>query len=334
MLSLGILGGTGYTGKMLVKYLSKHPDIKEITLYSKSSAGKHVLDVFPELKGEIEDTQIISVDDLSFKHEFYYSALPHGVAQDFVPSIYSSGKPIVDLSGDYRLDSEEIYEKYYGTAHHSSELLRKKIYGLAEWTNDYNNVKLVSNPGCYPTAILLAVLPVIKNLSENIITLSSNGFSGTSGAGKSANPSLMHTEMFNNFKAYNILTHRHEAEILQQMKKYGFASPYTFTSHLLPIAQGMYSTNIFYLNTQASLHQIMDMFNETYKNSPFVRIRKTAPEINWVINTNYCDIGVHVRDNSVIITSAIDNLIKGASGQAIQNMNKWLKFDEKLSLWN
>lgn len=334
MLSLGILGGTGYTGKYLLKFLSKHPDVKDFTIYSKNSAGENIYNIFPELANEIKNQIVASVDDLSLQHDFYYSALPHGVAQNYIPSICSANKPVVDLSGDYRLDSTALYEKHYGTTHNSAALLKSKVYGLAEWTENYDNIKLVSNPGCYPTAILLATLPVVKNLAGEIITLSSTAYSGTSGAGKSTNPNLMFTEMFGNFKAYNVLNHRHEAEIHQELQKHGFNSPYSFTSHLLPISQGMYSTNIFYLNNEVTIDQIMEMFNEIYKYSPFVRVRKTTPEISWVVNTNFCDIGVHVRGNSVITTSAIDNLIKGASGQAVQNMNKWLKFDEKLSLWN
>ncbi len=333
MISVGIIGGTGYTGKKLIQFCNAHPFVKDYQVYSGKSAGENLYDYFPELAGLINNLKINSANDLSYQHDLYFIALPHAESLNFVPSLISNGKYVIDLGGDYRLDAAELYEQWYKYNHTSSYLLNSKIYGLADFPGiNYDEHKLVANPGCYPTSILLSLLPLIKNFSEKILSVSCIAYSGTSGAGKKPKNELMLSEMDGNVKAYNVNEHKHEPEILQMTKKHGFNSSFSFTSHLLPVATGIYSTTSVHLNEKINQDEVIDIYNNVYKNSSFIRLRNTPPELKWVINSNFCDINVNVKENVIIITSAIDNLIKGASGQAVQNMNKLMGWDETLGI--
>ncbi len=335
MISVGIIGGTGYTGKYLLEFIKQHENIADYTIYANKSAGSNLLDIFPELMGIIEDKTIQSVDELSLNHDLYFISLPHGESLKHIPTLLSKGIKVIDLGGDYRLDTKELYNEWYGFEHTSDNLLSQKVYGLADIENE--NIfasSFIANPGCYPTSILLALIPIIKHFFQNIISVSSVSYSGTSGAGKSAKTELLLSELDGNVKAYNVNKHRHQPEIEQELKKYGLNSPFAFTTHLLPIARGIYSTSTIHLNNSISENEINKKYFEEYSNSKFVRIRKTPPELKWVVNTNFCDINISVKDKTVVITSTIDNLIKGASGQAIQNMNKMFGWDESLGIIN
>ena len=334
MLSIGIIGGTGYTGKELVKYCSVHPFVKDYQIYGDKSAGEQLHTIFPDLQGTIEDLQIGSINKISLDHDLYFIALPHGEALNYVPKLIANNKYVIDLGGDYRLSSEELYDQWYKFTHTSSYLLTSKVYGLADFFGtNYENQKLIANPGCYPTAVLLSLLPLVANFSDKILSVSCVAYSGTSGAGKKAKTELLLSEMDGNVKAYNVNEHKHEPEILQLLQKYEFNSPLSFTTHLLPIARGIYVTTSVHLNDSVKFEEILDAYNKGYSKSPFVRIRKTPPELQWVVNTNFCDISLSLKNKVLIITTAIDNLIKGASGQAIQNMNKLFGWDETLGFY-
>ncbi|MFA3783684.1 N-acetyl-gamma-glutamyl-phosphate reductase [Melioribacteraceae bacterium 4301-Me] len=329
MISVGIIGGSGYLGKKLIQFCNEHPYIDDFTVYANTTAGNNLLSVFPEFKGFVNNKLILPIKDISFSHDVYFFALPHGEAIKLIPSLLSIGKKVIDLSGDFRLDSAADYEKWYGLEHTAPNLLKEKLYGLADKKNYYvNDAKLIANPGCYPTAALLSVLPLVLKYGSEIISLSIVAYSGTSGAGKSPKTDLLLSEMDGNVKAYNVHKHRHEPEILQELKKNGFISHFSFTTHLLPISVGIYSTSIAHLSTELKHEDVIDVYEEYYSSSHFVRLRQTPPELNWVVGTNFCDINVSVKGNSVILTSAIDNLIKGGAGQAIQNMNKLFKWEE------
>jgi len=333
MISVGIIGGTGYTGKYLLEFIKQHEMIADYTIYANKSAGGQLLDVFPELLGVIKNKTIQSVDSLSYSHDLYFISLPHGESLKYVPTLLEKGIKVVDLGGDYRLDSKELYDEWYGFEHTSVNLLSEKVYGLADIQNDKtNNSTFISNPGCYPTSIQLALIPLIKNYADNIISISSVSYSGTSGAGKSAKTELLLSELDGNVKAYNINKHRHQPEIEQELTKVGLKSPFAFTTHLLPIARGIYSTSTIHLNSAISEEEISEKYLSEYANSKFVRMRNIPPELKWVVNTNFCDINVSAKNKTVIITSTIDNLIKGASGQAIQNMNKMFGWNETLGI--
>ena len=226
------------------------------------------------------------------------------------------------------------YEKWYGQKHTASDLLTKKIYGLADYKEtDYSKFDLIANPGCYPTAALLSLLPVVSNFSDEIISVSVNSYSGTSGAGKSAKTELLMSEMDGNISAYNVTKHRHEPEILQLLNEKGFDSPFSFTTHLLPIAVGIYSTSVIYLKDDIDEQIIKNLYTVFYEDSSFIRMRDVPPQLKWVTGSNFCDINVTATNKTVIITAAIDNLVKGASGQAIQNLNKLYGWDESLGIF-
>lgn len=335
MISVGIIGGTGYTGKYLLEYIKQHSNVANYSIYANNSAGSKLLDIFPELMGVIDDQIILSINDLSFDHDLYFVSLPHGESLKYIPILFEKGIKVIDLGGDYRLDTKELYSEWYGFEHSSSELLSEKVYGLADVENKkLLNSNFISNPGCYPTSVQLSLIPLIKYYSDNIISISTVSYSGTSGAGKKAKTELLLSELDGNVKAYNVNKHRHQPEIIQELEKYGMKSPFAFTTHLLPIARGIYSTSTIHLDYEISEDEINQKYLDEYSNSVFVRMRNTPPELKWVVNSNFCDINISAKGKSVIITSTIDNLIKGASGQAIQNMNKMYGWNESLGLLN
>jgi N-acetyl-gamma-glutamyl-phosphate reductase len=334
MISVGIIGGSGYTGKKLIQFCNIHKEISSYKVYGSKTAGETVHSLFPDFVGITKNIAIESVDNIDLDLDVYFIALPHGEALKYVPKLVGNGKKVIDLGGDYRLDFEELYIDWYKFTHTSSYLLKSKLYGLADIVpqEKYNNVNLIANPGCYPTATLLSLLPFITNFAEDILTVSTVAYSGTSGAGKSAKSEYLLTEMAGNARAYNVNKHRHQPEILQALYKQGFHSPFSFTTHLLPAAVGIYATSSVHLKEKADINKITDAYQAVYENSKFVRLREVPPQLSWVTGTNFCDINISVEGSTLIITSAIDNLIKGAAGQAIQNMNKLYGWDEGLGL--
>jgi len=335
MISVGIIGGSGYTGKKLVQFCNNHPFVHNYTVYGNSTAGEQLYSVFPDLAGVVENNLIRSIDEMDAEHDLYFVALPHGEALKYIPSLVTAGKKVIDLGGDYRFDMPEIYKQWYKINHTSPYLLSKKLYGLADINeSDYSMFDLIANPGCYPTASLLSLLPLVKNYTDDILAASTIAYSGTSGAGKSANTDLLLSEMDGNVKAYNINTHRHQPEIIQYLHKFDYSAQYSFTTHLLPVAVGIYATTAVHLKKKISAEEVSAAYNSYYSNSSFIRMRPVPPQLKWVTGTNFCDINVSVQNYTVIITAAIDNLIKGAAGQAVQNMNKLYGWDEKLGILN
>lgn len=333
MISVGIVGGSGYTGKKIVQFCNQHPFVNEFKIYGNTTAGENLLTIFPDLLGDVDDLVIGSVNDISNEHDLYFIALPHGTALNYVPELISAGKKVIDLGGDYRLDSPELYEEWYKIKHTSSDLLNTKLYGLADWSNvDYSGVEMIANPGCYPTATLLGLLPLTTNFGQDILSISTVAYSGTSGAGKSAKVDLLMSEMDGNVRAYNVNKHRHQPEIEQMLLKNGLSSPFSFTTHLLPVSVGIYATSSIHLKNKISESEINNIYKNSYNDSAFVRLRNMPPDLTWVKGTNFCDINVSVKGTTIIVTSAIDNLIKGAAGQAIQNMNRLYEWDEKSGL--
>ncbi|MGD8781550.1 MAG: N-acetyl-gamma-glutamyl-phosphate reductase [Ignavibacteria bacterium] len=333
MISVGIIGGSGYTGKKLLQYCTNHPIIEEIKIYGNSTAGQPVLSIFPELHSLVDELTVISVTELNDHHDVYFVSLPHGESLKYIPALIEKGKYVIDLGGDFRLDHKELYKEWYKFEHSSDYLLNKKIYGLADYSKlDYSDQNLIANPGCYPTSVLLGLLPLVEDYSDKILSVSSVSYSGTSGAGKSPKQELMVSEMHGNVRAYNVNKHRHEPEILQELNKAGFNSPFSFTTHLLPVDTGIYSTSSVHLKDGVSEDEVLRKYEDTYKDRFFVRLRNEPPNLKWVIGTNFCDINISVKNNKIIICTAVDNLIKGASGQAVQNLNKLFGWDEKLGI--
>ncbi len=331
MISVGIIGGTGYTGKFLIQFCNQHQNIAEMHIYANTTAGQNLHDVLPELSGIVSDLEIKSVENLSYDHDLYFVTLPHGKSLDVVPQLVESGKKVIDLGGDFRLDQAELYDKWYGLNHTNSDLLSKKHYGLADVYNAYGQ-ELIANPGCYPTAALLSTLPLTKNAGDNIASINISSYSGASGAGKSLKQHLLLSELYSNVQAYNVGTHRHQPEISQEMNKSGFDGAFTFVTHLLPISTGIYSTAIIQLKEKLHADDVNQFYSVAYASKEFVRLRDVPPQLKWAVGTNFCDLNVVVNENSVIVTSAIDNLIKGASGQAVQNMNQMFGWNESMGL--
>jgi len=331
MISVAIIGGSGYTGKYIVKFCNEHPNISEYEIYANKSANSTIYDVFPDLVGEVENKTIKSVIDLDLSHNVYFFALPHGESFKYIPELCSNNKKVIDLGADFRLDDKEIFLNTYQLNHPAEEYLTAKNYGLAEINESYN-FNLIANPGCYPTAALLSSIPVVKNYSNNIQSISTVAYSGLSGAGKKATQSLLFSENYNSVKAYNVGTHRHEVEITQELNKYSGNLDYSLTTHLLPVFSGIYSTTIIHLSKNISQNEIYQLYKTQYQDAAFIRLRETPPELKWVIGTNYCDINIKSVGKKIIVTAAIDNLIKGASGQAMQNMNKLFGWEESLGI--
>jgi N-acetyl-gamma-glutamyl-phosphate reductase len=333
MISVGILGGSGYTGKKLLQFCNCHPFVNDYKVYGLKTAGTLLSDIFPELTGQIIDSKVESIENISNSHDLFFVALPHGEALKYVPDIIKNGKKVIDLGGDYRLDTKEEYEKWYGITHTSSGLLNQKLYGLADYYGtQYSNINLIANPGCYPTATLLGLLPFTAGFGDEIISASTIAYSGTSGAGKTPKQELLMSEMDGDVSAYNVNNHRHQPEIVQALKKLGFNSPFSFTTHLLPAAVGIYATTSVHLKSNVDELSVKQYYKSFYENSQFVRLRDVPPHMSWVVNSNYCDINISIKEKVMIITSTIDNLIKGASGQAVQNMNKLYGMEEGLGI--
>lgn len=334
MISVGIIGGTGYTGKYIIKFCNEHPHVKGFSIYANKSASKKIHEIFPDFVNEVEDQTIYSINDLDLSHDLYIVALPSGESLKYVPLILSANKKVIDLGTDYRLDTKELFYETYKLVHTSPEYLKTKIYGLPEFVDTYTDVNLIANPGCYPTSVLLSTIPVVKNLGNSIRSISTVSYSGFSGAGKKASRNLLFAENYNSVKAYNVGTHRHEPEIEQELKKYNENIDFSLTTHLLPIFSGIYSTTIIHLSNSVTQNIIDEIFLNDFSDKTFIRQRQIPPELKWVIGTNYCDIYAKSVQNKIIITAAIDNLIKGASGQAIQNMNKLYGWEDFLGIKN
>jgi N-acetyl-gamma-glutamyl-phosphate reductase len=288
----------------------------------------------PNLRGrvDIEITQP-DYDSLANETDVVFCATPHKVAMKFVPKLLAGKTKVIDLSADYRFDDVSVYERYY-TKHESPEI--KGVYGLPElYREKIKSARLIGNPGCFPTAAILELAPLVKHSLIDLNHIIIDAKTGTSGAGATPTESTHHPLIGANVKAYSATSHRHEPEISQELSKLaGVSVRAYFTPHLIPVVRGILSTAHVFLVSKISREEILDLYRKFYDGEPFVRIVETLPEINYVVGSNYCDIGVEVSEDGrrAVIVSAIDNLIKGASGQAVQNMNIMFGLGEKTGL--
>jgi len=325
-----VVGGSGYTGSELLRILARHPKVGGLTATSTQHAGKKASALHQNLLG-IYDKELEVMDKKTLDADFVFLATPHGESMNIAPQLIENEVKVVDLSADYRFDDVKVYEQFY-SKHTSPDLCKKAVYGLPELYRDrIKKAQLVANPGCYPTSVILGLTPLkeVKELELNRITVDS--MSGTSGAGYKPTEFTQHSEVDENLKVYKVGKHRHrpemEAVIEEQLKKKVKVS---FTPTLAPVIRGIQSNIHVYGSTAVDL---MEHYKKYYKKEFFVRITET-PCIKNVANTNYCDIGVWYDQNAsqVIAVSVIDNLVKGAAGQAVQNMNLMKGFDEKTGL--
>ncbi len=336
MLKLGIIGATGYVGAEVIRLLCRRKDIEITTVVSNSFAGQPFSNVYPSLRGIFDKVcDPMDPDVFSDKAEVFITALPHGVSTTIIPPLLAKGKKVLDHSADFRFRDKETYEKWYKCGHNAPDLIAGSVYGLPElYRESIKEASLIANPGCYPTCTLLGIAPVLKKgliSTENIII---DAASGMSGAGRKSELAYSFCESAESFKPYGVANHRHTPEIEQELSLLaGKPVLVSFTPHLLPVKRGMLAT--CYLNlaqTAAAAEEIHNLYTEFYKDEPFVRVLPLGalPETRFVAGTNYADIGLVVdkRLNRLIVMSALDNLGKGAAGQAVQSLNILAGFDE------
>lgn len=338
MLKVGVIGATGYTGVELVRLLKSHPNVEISALTSEQRAGEKYSKVFPAFRGEVAlELEKLNPDKLIGKIDFAFLCLPHQKAMETANDLRSAGIPVVDLSADFRISSAEVYESWYGP-HRCQKLLKEAVYGLPELHRDkINGAQLVANPGCYPTSVILGLAPLIKENAVDRKTIHCDAKSGVSGAGKTLTQDLLFCEVNEGLKAYKVGVHRHTPEIEQELSRLaGEEILVSFTPHLIPMDRGILATLYAQASKEMDSSSLWQLFQDFYEKEPFIRLHSLGsfPSTQEVKMTNYCDIGVHhdSRTNRVVVITAIDNLIKGASGQAIQNMNLMTGFEETTGL--
>lgn len=335
MIKVGIIGGTGYTGVELLRLLATHPQARPTVITSRGEAGKRVDELFPSLRGYVDlafsepDEQRLAGCDVVF------SATPNGIAMQHAPALVSAGVRLIDLAADFRLRDTAVWEKWYGMPHACPDLLEEAVYGLPEVNRAaIAKARVVANPGCYPTAVQLGFLPLLERGVVATDSLIADAKSGVSGAGRGAHVHTLFSEAGDNFKAYGVAGHRHLPEIQQGLRR-ATRDPVSvvFVPHLVPMIRGIHATLYARLKTDVDLQAL---YTERYDSEPFVDVMPAGahPETRSVRGANVCRIAVHRPQNgdTAVILAVIDNLVKGAAGQAVQNMNIMFGLDERLGL--
>lgn len=329
---VAVLGATGYAGVELLRYLARHPAVEISFLSSEQYRDRRASEIYPFLTG-IVDTMLSAPETaVDAPGNIVFTALPHGAAAAHVKTLLDAGRKVVDISADFRLHDLHVYTKTYG-AHPAPELLSEAVYGLPEaHRSKIREARLVANPGCYPTGALLGLLPLARAglITEPVVI---DAKSGTTGAGRSAKVEQLFAEVNENFRPYGIGTHRHAPEIEQELRVGGATAPPIFVPHLLPVSRGILST--MYVRGAGAGDRLSELFHAAYDSEPFVVLRDaTPPELREVRGTNRCAVGWHwdARAGHAIVVTAIDNLGKGAAGQAVQSMNLMLGLPETLGL--
>jgi N-acetyl-gamma-glutamyl-phosphate reductase len=333
---IGIIGATGYTGSELMRILINHPDVELTFITSESRAGEKFSDVHPFLEG-IADHHLISLNELKGNEaELVFLALPHGVSMDFVKRFHNSGFRIVDLSGDFRLNSPESYENWYKKKHIFPEGFREAVFGLPElFKEEIRKSRLVANPGCFPTTAILGIAPLLSYGLADPSMVIVDSKTGVTGAGIKSTPVNLYSNVNDNFKAYGLKKHRHTIEMQEILDKQTKTETLIqFSPHLLPVDRGILSTIYLKPLQNTDDNELKEIFGKFYSEAPFVRLRSQIPTIKDVRGTNYCDLFMTYdeRTRMILVISVIDNLVKGAAGQAVQNMNLMLDLDERRGL--
>ncbi|GMQ96735.1 MAG: N-acetyl-gamma-glutamyl-phosphate reductase [Gammaproteobacteria bacterium] len=333
---VGIVGATGYTGAELLRLLSGHPNARLRVITSRAKAGHAVADVFPSLRGlldlSFEDPEQASLEGC----DVVFFATPNGTAMTLAPPLLDKGIKVIDLAADFRLKDAAVWEKWYGMPHACPDVLAKAVYGLPEVNRDaIKNAQLVANPGCYPTVVQLGFLPLIEQGMVDVDRLIADAKSGVSGAGRTPAVNILFAEAAENFKAYAVSGHRHHPEIVQGLNQVS-SSPVTltFTPHLTPMVRGIHATLYATLNTPDV--DVQSLYERRYDSEPFVDVMGFAahPETRSVRGANICRMAVHIPlgGQTVVVLSVIDNLVKGAAGQAVHNLNLMFGLSETSGL--
>jgi len=335
-IKVSIVGGSGYTGIELLRILSLHPNVDIHHITSRNDAGRHVYEVYPSLRGVLNH-RFTSPDEIDLKESnLVFFATPNGVAMEYAKDLLNNGIKVIDLAADFRIKNIKEWEKWYEMPHKCPDILAKAVYGLPEVNREkIKNAQLIANPGCYPTAIQLALIPLLKEGLIDPLSIIADAKSGISGAGKKNKVDLLMSEASENFKAYSLTGHRHQPEIEENLSlnsSMGKAK-ILFVPHLLPIARGIHAT--IYVNCIKDFDASV-IFNKFYEKERFVDVMEanSCPEIKSVRSSNMCRISFYKvpHTKQLVILSVIDNLVKGAAGQAVQNMNIMMSWEEALGL--
>jgi len=338
MIKVAVVGASGYTGVELLRILVNHPEVEICCVTSRQHEGLPISEVFPSLHGFCDLVcEVLDVASIAARVDVVFTALPHRSAMEVVPGFLAAGCKVIDLSADYRLKDQAVYEHWY-QAHSSPELFAEAVYGLPELYRDQlTDARLIANPGCYPTSIILALAPLLKAGLIDPGSLIVDSKSGTSGAGRGVKQGTLYCEVNEGFKAYGIASHRHTPEIEQELANLTEEDiSLSFTPHLLPINRGILSTCYAGLMQKKTTAELLELYYDFYADEVFVRVMpgNDLPNVAFVRGTNFCDIGLvsDQKTGRVIVVSAIDNLVKGAAGQAVQNMNVACGFAENQGL--
>lgn len=338
MINAGIIGATGYAGEQLVWFLNNHKEVSLKFLCSNSYADMDYSSIYRNYYGHINISciSIHEIYDNLDEIDVLFLAMPHGKSFDITRAALSKGVKVIDMGADYRLKNKEVYESWYKVNHEALDLLENSVYGLPELNREIiKPAELIANPGCYCTASILAMAPLVKNKVIDINSIIIDAKSGVSGAGRGANTPNLYCECNESIKAYALTTHRHTPEIEQVLSGLNDEDiKITFTPHLTPMNRGILSVCYASLNSSCKEEALYELYNEFYKDEYFVKVLDVPPETRYVRGSNMCHIGLRLdkRTNRVIVVSAIDNLIKGAAGQAVQNMNLIFGLKENTAL--
>lgn len=339
MIKAGIIGATGYAGGELVRILMGHKDVEIVWYGSRSYIDQKYADIYRNLF-QIVDAKCLddNMEELAKRADVIFTATPQGFCASMLSEEILSRTKIIDLSADYRIKDVAVYEKWYGIEHKSPQFIEEAVYGLCEVNRrDVKKARLVANPGCYTTCSILTAYPLAKEGLIDMKTLIIDAKSGTSGAGRGAKAANLYCEVNENIKAYGVASHRHTPEIEEQL---GYAAKeevvINFTPHLVPMNRGILATEYATLKKKVTYEEVKEIYDSYYQNEKFIRVlgKGICPETKWVEGSNYVDIGFQIdpRTNRIIMMGAIDNLVKGAAGQAVQNMNLMFGLSESEGL--
>ena len=339
-MNVSIVGATGYGGLELIRFLGNHPNMKISSLHTSSQFGRNIHEENAQLMHMDYTLEAIDAEKIAKQSDIVFLATPSGVSAKLIAEFADLDLKVIDLSGDLRLQTVGEYEKWYKKDPAPQHIIEKAVYGLAEWNKEQiEQADIISNPGCYPTATLLGLAPLFTEgwaTGEDVIV---DAKSGVSGAGKSPSANTHYSDMNENFKIYKVNQHQHIPEVEQQLTRwFAGTKPISFNTHLVPMTRGIMSTMYVKVNRQTSTKEVRDLYETVYANRPFVRVQPLGkfPSTKQVYGSNFCDIGVDYdeRTGRVVIVSVIDNIVKGAAGQAIQNANILMGLKETAGLWS
>ena len=337
MIRVGIIGVTGYTAIESIRWVMRHPEAQVTVATSRQHDGCNIAEVHPELEDSLDVTVAdLTAQQIAEKCDVAFCCLPHGASANYVMELLDAGCKVIDLSADYRLNDKDLYSKWYGETHPDPARLCDTPYGLPELFGDkLNGVNLIANPGCYPTSAILPLSPLVQEKLIQTDSVIIDSKSGVSGAGRTPKLANLFAECNESVNAYSVGSHRHQPEIVNIVGRFTGTEPTViFTPHLMPMERGILSTIYVRPTQNVTANQIRECLNTFYDKQPFVRVVGHLPATRFVTRTNFCDIAVRENNGWIILISAIDNLVKGAAGAAVQNMNCMFGMDQRLGLMN